>query len=195
VERRLQILIRAHEQKQHFAKLKHILKPKEAGGLSYILVPENFTIDKFPYDPDEVNTWESIHDQEAIQNFIRLRNLIHFGQAQGTPFTTPPLQDITWQANSMEAKEILHGAIPLKFLGDNTYVNKVPRYMAERSNLPEIDTHITKEEVSKGFRRWRESTSTSPSGCHLGLCRITMMTCDEPILGISETTFCKHRQI
>jgi hypothetical protein len=54
--------------------------------------------------------------------------------------------------------------------------------MAERSNLPKIDTHITKEEVSKGFRRWREATSTSPSGCHLGLRRITTTVCDEPIL-------------
>jgi hypothetical protein len=54
--------------------------------------------------------------------------------------------------------------------------------MAEQSNLPKNDTHITKEEVSKGFRRWRETTSTSPSGCHLGLQRITTTVCDEPIL-------------
>jgi hypothetical protein len=93
--------------------------------LSYILVPENFNIDQFPYDPDEINTWESVHDQDAIQNFIRQRNLIHFGQAQGTPFTIPPLKDIKWQANSAEAKEILQGAIPIQFLGDNLYVNKV----------------------------------------------------------------------
>jgi hypothetical protein len=45
VERRLKILIRAHERKQHFQRLKNILKPREAGGLSYILVPENFSID------------------------------------------------------------------------------------------------------------------------------------------------------
>jgi hypothetical protein len=28
------------------------------------------------------------------------------------------------------------------------------------------------DQVSRGFRRWRENTSTSPSGCHLGLRRI-----------------------
>jgi hypothetical protein len=43
-ERRLKILIRAHAQKQHFKRLKMIFKPKEAGGLSYILVPHFFGI-------------------------------------------------------------------------------------------------------------------------------------------------------
>jgi hypothetical protein len=37
-KRLLKILICAHAQKQHFKKLKMIFKPKEAGGMSYILV-------------------------------------------------------------------------------------------------------------------------------------------------------------
>jgi hypothetical protein len=43
--------------------------------------------------------------------------------------------------------------------------------------LPEIDTYISSEDVASGFRRWRESTSTSPSGCHLGLRRIPTSPC------------------
>jgi hypothetical protein len=31
---------------------------------------------------------------------------------------------------------------------------------------------MTREQVSTGFKKWREDTSTSPSGCHLGLRRI-----------------------
>jgi hypothetical protein len=31
---------------------------------------------------------------------------------------------------------------------------------------------MTREQVSSGFKKWREDTSTSPSGCHLGLSRI-----------------------
>jgi hypothetical protein len=71
IDHRIKILIRAHERKQHFSRLKLILKPKEAGGLSYILVPEDFNIKQFPYDPNNVQTWEAIHDQEKIQQFIR----------------------------------------------------------------------------------------------------------------------------
>jgi hypothetical protein len=94
IERRLQILLRSHERKQHFSKLKAILKPKEAGGLSYILVPENFDIDEYSYDPDTVEKWEAVHDHDAVQTYIQKRNLQHFGQAQGTLFTTEPLKDI-----------------------------------------------------------------------------------------------------
>jgi hypothetical protein len=105
-EQRLKILLRAHEQKLHYKRLKQIFKPNESGGLSYILVPENVSLDEFPYDPESVHTWETIHDPNKLQNFVQQRNIIHFGQAQGTPFTIPPLDRISWQANSVEAREI-----------------------------------------------------------------------------------------
>jgi hypothetical protein len=35
--------------------------------------------------------------------------MIHFGQAQGTPFTIQPLAKIGWQANSPTSKELLQG--------------------------------------------------------------------------------------
>jgi hypothetical protein len=82
----------------------------------------------------------------------------------------------------VEARDIIQGVIPIEFLADNPNVNRVLRYMAERRNLQEINTYISKEQVGKGFRRWRESTSTSPSGCHLGLRRITSIICEEPAL-------------
>jgi hypothetical protein len=130
-ERRLKILIRAHEQKKHFKRLKQIFKPNKSGGLSYILVPEKFSIEEFPYDPNNIQTWERIHDHEKLQSYLQHRNLVHFGQAQGTPFTVPPLDRLTWQANSLEANEILQGAIPTEFLTDNPYVNKVLQYIAD----------------------------------------------------------------
>jgi hypothetical protein len=51
--------------------------------------------------------------------------------------------------------------------------------MAERPNLDEIDTYITKDQVAIGFKKWRENTLTSPSGCHLGLRRISSYHCEE----------------
>jgi hypothetical protein len=61
----------------------------------------------------------------------------------------------------------------VSFLSDNEYKNKIlQQYIANREQLPEIDTFITPEQVSLGFKKWFEETSTSPSGCHLGLRRI-----------------------
>jgi hypothetical protein len=57
IQRRLQILIRAHERKTHFTRLKTILKPNTTGGLSYILVPKDFQVDNYPYNSDAVNKW------------------------------------------------------------------------------------------------------------------------------------------
>jgi hypothetical protein len=173
VQKRLKVLLRSHTQRQHFSRLKNIFKPKAAGGLSYILVPKNFTIKQYPYDPAKTKEWESIHDHDELQSFIQHRNIKHFGQAHGTPFTVPPLDKIQWQADSIEAQEIINGSVPIEFLSENPYTERILQYIAKRDTLPTIDTMISAEQVSRGFRKWRENTSTSPSGCHLGLRRIT----------------------
>jgi hypothetical protein len=158
-----------------------IFKPREAGGLSYVLVPENFSIENYPYDPNKVEAWEHVHDHDAVQMYIKTRNLQHFGQAHRTPFTVDPRNKINWQADSIEANEILSGVVPMQFISDNSCVNNVLQYLANQKNLPEIDTYITPDQVAKGFKRWRETTSTSPSGCHLGLRRITSYPCNDVI--------------
>jgi hypothetical protein len=76
---------------------------------------------------------------------------------------------LDWSAESPEATEILQGAIPVSILSNNTHANRIIQYIANREQLPEINTFITPEQVSQGFKKWREDTSTSPSGCHLGL--------------------------
>jgi hypothetical protein len=171
-QKRLKEIKRAHERRYQYKKIRSVLKPNPTGGLSYILVPKDFQADNYPYEPEEIKEWEPVHEQEILQEFIQKRNIIHFGQAQGTPFTEPPLNKIDWPAESVEAQEILKGSIPVSILSDNEHANKILRYIANREQLPEIDTFITPEQVSQGFKKWREETSTSPSGCHLGLRRI-----------------------
>jgi hypothetical protein len=179
IQKRLRILLRAQKQKQNFQRLKKIFKPNATGGLSYILVPQDFKAEQFPYDPNSVETWEPVHDPDALQQFIQTRNIKHFGQAHNTPFTVPPLNSLTWQANSIEAQAVIKGSIPTGFLSDNPYTKRVLEYIANRENLPEIDTYITPEQLCKGMKKWRETTSTSPSGFHLGLRRIVTYPAEE----------------
>jgi hypothetical protein len=113
-----------------------------------------------------------VHDHKLLQRYLLERNKNHFGQAHGTPFTLPPLNKLDWTASSQQAESLLAGNIPHDIQVDNQYVQQILQHIAERKQLPEIDIYITPEEVAKGFRRWKESTSTSPSGCHLGLRRI-----------------------
>jgi hypothetical protein len=114
-----------------------------------------------------------------VQDLIQKWNIVHFGQAHGTPLTKDPLTKLNWQASSIKAIELINGTIPISILNENQYVHKILNYIANREQLPAIDTYITAKQVGKGFRKWRESTSTSPSGCHLGLRRITAIPLED----------------
>jgi hypothetical protein len=171
-ERRLQILLRAHTQQRAFKRIQQILRPTTRGGLSYVMVPENSNPEDYPYDPEKVKNWEMIHDQQRLQEFLLKRNIVHFQQAHGTPFTTEPLVKLDWNASSSEANAILHGQIPTEFQNSNPYVMEILHHIANCEQLPEIDTYLSPNEIAQGFRQWKETTSTSPSGCHLGLRRI-----------------------
>jgi hypothetical protein len=145
IQRRLKILLRAHERKSHFKRLKNILKPNSMGGLSYILVPKDFQADQYPYNSDAVGDCEPIHDADAMQLMIQRRNIIHFGQAQGTPFTIPPLDKLNWEATSIEAEELLLGSIPAQLITNNQYTTRILEYIANRESIPLIDTYIKKK--------------------------------------------------
>jgi hypothetical protein len=185
-QKRLRQIQQAQERQQNFHRLRSIIKPTHSGGLSYVIVPKDFTPDEYPYDPDAVTEWEQIHEATDLQEYIQKRNITHFGQAHGTPFTISPLaEQLNWSATSKAAEDLIHGAVPLDLLSDNDYTNKVLEYIANRAQLPTIDTHMTREQVSAGFKKWREDTSTSPSGCHLGLRRIPAFS--SPIKEIEAT--------
>jgi hypothetical protein len=94
-----------------------------------------------------------------------------------------PLTAIDWAASSDHAKEMLNNRrLHPELQQDNPFVDEILQYITMRQQLPEIDISIPPEEVARGFRRWKESTSTSPSGCHLGLQRIPAMpTSDKKI--------------
>ena len=64
---------------------------------------------EYPYEPTSVTEWEKIYDPKLIEQFILARNKAHFSQAQGTPFTIPPLNKIGHAANTKEAEKSYKG--------------------------------------------------------------------------------------
>jgi hypothetical protein len=177
-EKRLRILIRAHKKQYAYKKLQFILKPNNRGGLSSVLVPEGINPTDYPYDVKTAKSWTQIYDHNKLQKFVQHRNMSHFGQVHNTPFTIPPLDSLDWGAQDDAAEQLLAGNIPNNLKTDNKYVMEVLKYIAQRKQLPEIDTYLSPDEVARGFKKWRESTSTSPSGCHLGLRRIPAIMMD-----------------
>jgi hypothetical protein len=133
------------------------------------VVPKNSKPKDYPYEPERVEDWEMIHDQQRLKDFLIKRNIVHFRQAHGTPFTIAPLNKLDWNASSKEAELLLNGQIPDDFKNSNPFAVEILQHIANREQLTEIDTYLSPDDIARGFRRWKETTSTSPSGCHLGL--------------------------
>ena len=123
------------------------------GGLSYILVPK------------EDGSLERIDDVTLMNEALFERNRKHFAQADGTPCTREPMISLIGTNGITEsAKAILQGDYPedipdpIKFL-----------FQALQDKVPQLDNKYPFHEMISGFGHWREQTTTSPSGKHLGI--------------------------
>ena len=126
-------------------------------------------------DPKTCIEWRLVTNPLEVEYYLMLRNRLHFGQAQGTPFTMPPLhEDINWGATSLSAEQLLQGTY--------TAVTSIPQcqeLLHECRATAEIDNiahEMTLQEFRGKIKVWRENTTTSPSGRHLG--RYKALFCD-----------------
>ena len=116
--------------------------------------------------------WEKVIDREAIDAQIFQYNQESFLAAVVSPMDHGLIHDeLTFTSLLPVTSALLQGHIPShwpiseprlqSFLASFT----IPE--AVHSSSP-ISTDASKEDVSKGFKRWRLSMTTSPSGRHLG---------------------------
>ena len=155
----LENLLRAKNTAIVFKKLRAMIKGSGSGALSYILIPKPFN--GFKYDPNTVKEWEAVYDQARIQELIIGRNIVHFGQSQGTPMTVPPLSNLI--KPGMKLHEIDKQAVATSNVSQaakDIIESLVPRVEPIKATL-EID------EMKNGFKKWNEATTTSPSRRHL----------------------------
>jgi hypothetical protein len=128
------------------------------GGITHLLVPET------------VNGNEILHrvfKKTEVDNTLLQRNIKHFSQADGTPFTTSPLLDIIGPDGcSPTAVHILEGRVPA---GLPKYPTMLLQKLEKVRNP--IPLQFTFEDMCNGFIKWREKPTTSPSAKHLGIYR------------------------
>jgi hypothetical protein len=117
-------------------------------------------------NPKEATNWKTIDLPDEIVYYLLTRNRLHFGQAQGTPFTTPQFtREIDWQASTDSSELILRGEYTSNELTD---IQELLLKHCKSSDLDALSPFITEDEFISKFRSWNERTSTSPSGLHLG---------------------------
>ncbi|KAL7572600.1 hypothetical protein ACA910_010358 [Epithemia clementina (nom. ined.)] len=139
-----------------FAKLRLLRGGTAKGGLSALKVPD---------DADPSADWQLIVDQNEITTRLIQQNNDHFGQANGTPFTIQPLLDIIGR-NADHGLASVRDALQCPENSDATtaLLDHLNDY-----RLPPISCQFTGQELKQSFKVWRENTSTSPHGTHLGL--------------------------
>ena len=122
-------------------------------------------------NPKQCNQWKQIQTPKAIEFYLRKRNQIHFGQAHGTPFTVPPLSvALDWSANSLSAELMLEGEYESAEL-DNIQQMLINHCKGAFDPLQSQVPLLTTTDWKRRIKRWKERTTTSPSGMHLGHAR------------------------
>jgi hypothetical protein len=133
---------------------KNLIQGKSQGGITHILIPNS-----------DMTTFLRVKEKDEIDESLLHRNIEHFSQADGTPFTTSPLLDIAGEEGcSPTALQILEGHIPQGLPQITTLLLQKLKRVREPISL-EFSYH----DMCKGFSKWREKTTTSPCNKHLGI--------------------------
>ena len=124
-------------------------------------------IDPQKVDKDNESLWRIITVPAEIEFFLLKRNQIHFGQSEHefTPFMT----EIYWDTSIDEAEEILNGTYNNNRDAELSKIIKlVLPNCVQIAPLEKTSPEITVQQLRGKMKVWRNLTTTSSSGRHLG---------------------------
>lgn len=154
----------AEEVRRMYLKIRFILQPSSESVITHIQIPA----DNLP--PKQAREWTTITDPEDVTTALFTRNVNHFSAAHGSPFTVSPLlDDYDWSSTSENAHMTLAGLPPTY---PNDLVNRLLSHL--RRKVPPCLAPLTVSQFIRRLRRWRETTTTSPSRRHLGHYRVLL---------------------
>jgi hypothetical protein len=146
---------RAERRARCFRKYHAFTKPpRSANGLSFVI------------RTNQDGSQTRIQQPTELAETLFQRNRQHFAQADGTPFTRPPL--------STELHFSGISSLGVRILAGQDIPDHIPptsrAILAELKQVRKpLTDRMTLQDMIKGFSKWRESTSTSPSNKHLGI--------------------------
>lgn len=156
--------------------------PDRSSGISHVEI----------HDQAKGNITKITDPSQIVATLIEC-NTAHFGQAQGTPFTTGRLKDlIGYEGRADVIDQIINGNPPAALLEPNNGAEVIIRQLSNGCRLPIISSDISFMEYKSAFRKWAEKTSTSPSGRHLGHYKVLFHTDGIPVEDESDETMNDH---
>jgi hypothetical protein len=158
-------------------------KPASGGSIDKLEVPR---VDGTP--PKLCDDWRVVTIPQEIEDALLDRNRAHFGQAEGTPCTTPVMREnLGYKGDGYAAELILEGDFEEGTLDDIS--NLFLRHLKRKTTADKLNNEITEEQFLSKIKAWPEKTSTSPgSKLHLGLYHALVRPCGlEPKEGEAAT--------
>ena len=154
-------------------RIKKVTKPEQRGKpIDHLLVRDPNCTETDP----KKQKYVEIRDPVDIMNRLLKRNCEHFSQATGTPFTIDQLLTVVGEDGSTaSADKILDGTYDIGSLNLPTeaardlFKRLGETFLPKGCELKDEDLAIDTSKVFGWFKNWKISTSTSPSGMHLGL--------------------------
>ncbi|KAI2496055.1 hypothetical protein MHU86_18476 [Fragilaria crotonensis] len=147
-----------------FQKLQRVRQTGSTKGVIRIEIPLH------PEDdPKSCTQWTQVDVPTEVARHLQERNRHHFGQAHGTPFTIPPLSDhLGFTGTSKAQEDMLNGTYDT-----SPYHPSVRLLLSHLQHTQEMAEDTSRPTISENdfigkLKVWSESTTTSPSGMHLG---------------------------
>jgi hypothetical protein len=175
----LKNILRQENAQSMWKKLLTLKPQRRSKGMTSVKVPASWPTHDAGFavpieNPKTCSDWKTVDTPKEMLYYLMKRNQLHFGQAQGTPFTIEPMSVMfNWSANTATAEQVLRGNFSSSEL---THLQQLLLQHCKREFDPgppdaqSIPAIITTE-WKRRIRRWKESTTTSPSGLHLGHAR------------------------
>ena len=165
-----------------FSDIRRVVKPSSTSSLSKLLIPRKHnqaesttSTDTHKLlqdtDPSEL-LWETVVERDQIERHLLDYNQASFRAASESPCGKGLIHDaLTFSSLSPASINLLEGEVPHDWHSDDDVLREflasfaVPDHVKQAGDIP---TEITDDDVRYGFKHWRETTTTSPSGRHLG---------------------------
>jgi len=127
-------------------------------------------------NPKTCTNWRTLDVPTDILDALLRRNRTHFGQADGTPFTKPPLSHSFHfdGVTGPDVQNVLLGMYDPQNVDAPTalLLSKLSKLInsqtLEREHIKPMPWIMTPAEFRGKIKAWAEKTSTSPSKVHLG---------------------------
>jgi hypothetical protein len=165
-----------------YASIRRVMNPSEyRAGLSMLKVPK------------ENGEFETIVDTKEIEEKLLKRNQQHYAQAENTEMASAEIRELMGPSGTTEfCDKVLKGTADL-----SSFSPSLRAIFQQLENPPDVEVSdvITYDDFKDALKCWKEKTSTSPSGRHLGHYISLMTKIGDDTDAIGETILQLHHKM